>query len=55
MPGKHWGLGMEEGGVQEHGDLPDGQRLQGTILIGSQIQQTITMDMLSGSQAREVQ
>ena len=31
MPDIHGGLGMEEGGVQEHGDLPDGQRLQGTI------------------------
>ena len=43
MPDIHGGLGMEEGGVQEHGDLPDGQRLQGTILIGSQIQQTVTL------------
>jgi len=32
MSGGHWGLGDGERGVQEHGDLPDGQRLQGTII-----------------------
>ena len=30
MSGGYRGLGDEERGVQEHGDLPDGQRLQGT-------------------------
>ena len=29
MAGRHWGLSDDEGGVQEHGDLPDGQSLQG--------------------------
>ena len=42
MAGRHWGLSDDEGGVQEHGDLPDGQRLQGTIIIDSQLQQTVT-------------
>ena len=42
MSGEHWGLGNGEGGVQEHGDLPDGQRLHGTIIIDSQLQQTVT-------------
>ena len=30
MSGGHWGLSDEERGVQEHGNLPDGQSLQGT-------------------------
>ena len=43
MPGGHWGLGNGEGGLQEHGSLPDGQRLQGTNLIGVQIQRTVAL------------
>ena len=43
MPGEHWGLGNGEAGLQEHGGLPDGQRLQGTIITDCRLQQTIAL------------
>ena len=56
MSGGHWGLGNGERGVQEHGDLPDGQRLQGTILNRLPVTKDKShFDVPSGSQAREVQ
>ena len=56
MSGGHWGLGDGERGVQEHGNLPDGQRLQGTYYkqIPSYKGQ-YHFNVPSGSQARGVQ